>query len=426
MPSPKSTSRSIVVVAIGNLAAPVAAFASAPILAHALGVDGRGEVAAGTSILLLAVAVGTLGITDAATYFAAARIASPATLLRRGTMYLLASGLMLTGLSYVLAPSLAAHSDELTTVMRVAGFAITPTLMLGALRGVAQGTQRWRLVNLEKYLTAVFRVAPLLALLSLGSLTPLTAVVSLAIAPVIGGLSYLGLLSRQRGRAHENEEPPPLVRYGLRVWVGSLSGIVLSRIDQTLMTPMAGVFELGLYAAAVNLADILLIGQSAISQVLFSADARDHKDARLYLGARLSVMGCVLLALVIGVPAAIWIRILFGPAFEPAVAALWLLLLAHTVGAPGSVAGVATSARGRPGLRSGAILAAALVNVALLVILVPSLGAMGAAIATLSGSTVGTTLNLYFARRYFAMSLIELCLPRPSDLRMLIALIARR
>ncbi|MFC7788629.1 oligosaccharide flippase family protein [Microbacterium sp. MAHUQ-60] len=413
-------------VAIGNLAAPAAAFVSAPILAHALGVDGRGEVAAGTAMLLLGTAIGTLGISDAATYFVASRTASPGAVLKRGTWYLAGSGLLLTVLSGILAPVLAAHDPELTNVIRIAGLAITPTLMLGALRGVAQGMQQWALVNAEKYLTAVFRVVPLLVLLVLDALTPLTAVVVLAGAPIIGGLAYFRLLMPPRLRGFPLEERPPLIRYGLHVWIGSLSGIVLSRVDQTLMTPLAGVYELGLYAVAVNLADLLLIGQSALGQVLFSVDAGERKNERLYLGARLSVAVSAVLALGLGIPAVFWVRMLFGPEFEPAVLAVWILLLAHVIGAAGSVAGVATSARGRPALRSTAIAVAALVNLALLVALVPTLGAIGAAVATLCGSGVGTVLNLYFARRSFGMSVTAFCFPRPSDVGSLLRILRRR
>lgn len=416
MPTPKSTSRSVIAVAIGNLAAPAAAFATAPILAHALGVEGRGEVAAGTAMLLLATAVGTLGLSDASTYFVASRLARPGAVLGRGTLYLAASGIVLTVVSYFLAPSLAAHDPALTNIIRVAGLAITPTLMLGVLRGVAQGGQRWTLVNLEKYVTAVFRVVPLLGLLMMDALTPFSAVLTLAGAPIVGGFAYFGLIGRRHATPEVSDERPPLFRYGLHVWVGSLSGIVLSRLDQILMTPLSGVYELGLYAAAVNLADLLLIGQSAIGQVLFSVDARERNDERMYLGSRLSVLASLLLAVVVGVPAVLWVRLLFGADFEPAVNAVVLLLLAHLVGAAGSIAGTATSARGRPGLRSIAIMAAAVVNVALLVWMVPALGATGAAIATLCGSAVGTVLNIYFARRYFGMKPLAFCVPLLGDI----------
>ena len=376
-------------------------------------------------MLLLGTAIGTLGISDAATYFVAARVARVGDMLKRGALVLALSGVVLTVLSFFIAPVLSGHDEQLAGVIRVAGLAITPTLMLGAVRGVAQGTQRWALVNGEKYITAVFRVVPLLVLLFLGLLTPMTAVITLAAAPIVGGLAYIGMFARRATPPIKTGAPPSLVRYGLHVWVGSLSGIVLSRVDQTLMTPLAGVYELGLYAVAVNLADLLLIGQSAIGQVLFAVDAGQRNDERLYLGARLSVAVCAVLALGLGVPVGLWVNVLFGTEFAPAIPAVWTLLLAHVIGAAGSVAGVATSARGRPGLRSAAIAIAALLNLVLLFALVPTFGAVGAAIATLSGSVVGTVLNLYFARSAFGMKPSSFLIPRFSDARALLNILRR-
>ncbi|MCK9919824.1 MULTISPECIES: oligosaccharide flippase family protein [Microbacterium] len=420
-------SRSIFTVAVGNLALPLAAFATAPIIAHSLGVSGRGEVAAGTSLLLLLSAVGTLGLTDAATYFIASRLARPGVVVLRVSFYLLATGVLLTVVNYLAAPWVAGGDTELTVVIRLAGFAIAPTLVIGAFRGAAQASHRWGVINAEKYVTATFRIVPLIVLLWMGLLTPITAVMTLAWTPVLGGLAYLALLRsgdanfvpRRRGR-------PRLLRYGLGVWIGSLSGILLSRLDQAVMTPLAGVYELGLYAVAVNLTDLVLITQSALGQVLFAADARERNDERMYLGSRLSVMVTLVSSITIAAPIYLWISLLFGSAFLPAIPAVLLLLLANIAGAPGSVAGTATSARGYPIFRSTSILVAAIVNVILVFLLTPTLGAMGAAAATLAGNVVASGMNVYFAHVRFGMSVRKLCLPRLSDLQALLTAIKNR
>ncbi len=53
---------------VGNFFPPLAMLISAPILAQALGVDGRGEVAAATAPLILVITAATFGIPDAVTY----------------------------------------------------------------------------------------------------------------------------------------------------------------------------------------------------------------------------------------------------------------------------------------------------------------------------------------------------------------------
>ncbi len=192
------------------------------------------------------------------------------------------------------------------------------------------------------------------------------------------------------------------------------------------MTPLAGVYELGLYAVAVNLTDLVLITQSALGQVLFAADARERNDERMYLGSRLSVMVTLVSSITIAAPIYLWISLLFGSAFLPAIPAVLLLLLANIAGAPGSVAGTATSARGYPIFRSTSILVAAIVNVILVFLLTPTLGAMGAAAATLAGNVVASGMNVYFAHVRFGMSVRKLCLPRLSDLQALLTAIKNR
>lgn len=413
----RSTFSSIVSVTIGNLAAPLAAFASGPILAHGLGVSGRGEVAAGSALLLLFTSIGALGVPDAATYFVAARILSPKDVLRRGTVVLLLSGALLTVAGYFLAPVVASDDPQLTWVIRVAGFAILPTLLVGTLRGIAQGAHRWTLVNLEKYVTAFFRVVPLLALLVAGLLTPFSAVLVLAAAPVVAGFSYLGLIRGSTAAVGRPDKSARLLSYGARVWIGALSGTILVRLDQTILAPLAGVHELGLYAVAVNLSDLLLVAHSAISLVLFASDAQESRDERMYLGSRLSILVNVMLGIAIGAPVVLWLSLLFGNGFIPAAPAVLILLLGNIVGTPGSLAGTAMSARGHPGYRSASIVIAAVVNATLVVVLSPPLGAVGAALAMLTGSLIGSGMNLYFGRRYFGLSVIQFCVPRWGDVR---------
>jgi O-antigen/teichoic acid export membrane protein len=81
-----------------------------------------------------------------------------------------------------------------------------------------------------------------------------------------------------------------------------------------------------------------------------------------------------------------------------------VLLTAVVLGTPGSIGGSGLSARGRPGLRSMSLLVACLVNVGMLIVLAPLLGAMGAALATLAGNLISSNLNLLFLYRKFGIN----------------------
>jgi O-antigen/teichoic acid export membrane protein len=108
--------------------------------------------------------------------------------------------------------------------------------------------------------------------------------------------------------------------------------------------------------------------------------------------------------------------LLFGADFSPAVPAAFILLAAVVLVIPGSIAGAGLSARGRPGMRSLSLLAACVLNVGALFLLVPSLGAVGAALATLIGNIVASQLNIVCINRVSGIPLRSFYGFRRSDL----------
>jgi len=84
--------RSMIGVALGNVALPLAAFASAPLLAYGLGVSGRGELAGATSLLLLFTVLGTIGLPEAVAYFVATNAGRGGGVTRHAAWMLVMSG----------------------------------------------------------------------------------------------------------------------------------------------------------------------------------------------------------------------------------------------------------------------------------------------------------------------------------------------
>lgn len=392
------------IIAVGNAVGPIAALITMPILTYTLGVDGRGQIAAASAPLLLATAAATFGIPEAVTYLVARSRSSLRDAVRRGAGLIVLAGAGGTIACAALAGVLARGDHSLIQLIVIAALALVPTLLVLVLRASAAGLQRWRLIALEQTLTCVLRLVAVAALALLGHLTPLTATVVLAATPVLGGLAYLPL----RGQPAQTPGTDPvvekvrvgaLVGYGSRIWVGSLSGVLLSRLDQAIMTPLAGVYQLGLYAAAVSVTDTALILNSAVRDVTFTTHVADRDDERLCASARISATLSLIFCGLIGAAAPLGLPLLFGPGFEPAVpVALWLLAAIALV-TPGSIAGAALSARGRPELRSLSLLLACIVNVIALVLLLPHYGAIGAAFATFVGNVIASQLNIVCVSR---------------------------
>lgn len=438
--------RNMTLTALGNAVAPIAALASTPILSYALGVTGRGELAAATAPLLLGVTASTFGLPEAIMNLIARRPAALAAAMRRGALLITLAGLVGTVVVIGCAGLLSGGSASVRNLVVLASLALVPSLLVLVLRAGAAGLHQWRLVALEQVVVAVGRLGGVAALAVAGALTPLTATVVMALAPVVAGLVYLPLIRRRRelvAALLERSPAPPhdgdaghpgesgasgpavaapygfLVGFGTRVWLGSLSGVLLSRLDQVMITPLSNAYELGLYVAAVNISDVALVLNSAMRDVTTTADAADRDDDRLCASARISFLlslglgGMLALLLPFGIP------LLFGPDFAPAVTPGWILIAAVVLLTPGSIAGAGLTARGRPELRTLSLILACVVNVALLFVLVPTGGAVGAALATFAGNVVCGVANLLFLARTSRIPLRRFLGVRRSDLQII-------
>lgn len=400
---PGDISRNVSLTTVGNLAFPIVAFATAPILAWVLGVGGRGELAAATAPLMLLVSVAAFGIPESLSYHTASRLLPPRVSLLRAIPLLWGTGAVAVLLTWIFAPALADQEDDLAFMIIVAACALPFSLSVAALRGVAGGMHQWKRVNLEKYLTASFRLLGIAVPALLDSLTLMVAVVVMAYSPLVGGFAYLGL--RFRGLLGKSKPRPTaqLLRYSAHVWIGAMSGVLLMRMDQLLMLPLAGAVQLGLYAVAVNVAELLLVLNNAVRDVLFSADAAQRNDDRIHRAARFNLIVTTAVATPIALTAPWWFPIIFGESFRTALPVVEILIVATVLGIPGSVAGSALSARGRPGLRSRSLIVASLVNLAGILVLVPQFGAVGAACATLVGNLVSSNLNILWLSKHLGV-----------------------
>jgi len=411
---------------LGNVVGPLAGLASAPILAHGLGVAGRGEVAAATAPFLLVATLATLGIPEAVTYFVARNPTAFHAIRRRAGLILTLAGVAATGVGVLTAPLLAGDQADMVSLISLASLALLPTILVSMLRGLAAGLGLWTTVAVERALGPVVRLVAVAALAASGNLSVLTATVSIVSAPILGGLVYLVRRSALRdGSPGALPSHSDLLSYGGRVWLGSIAGVLLMRVDQVLMVPLSTTYELGLYVVAVTISELPLVINTAIREVMFASDARSSDDRRLTAAARISLLVCALAAVGIGGTSVWWLPVLFGEEFIGALPSLIILLVAVVAGVPGSIAGSGLSARGLPHLRSYSLLAAFTINLVTVILAVPHLGAVGAAIGTLVGNVVSSNINVLQMKSRFGVPFWAFYAVGVRDLKEMLAL-ARR
>ena len=416
-----SVGRNIVATAIANFAVPAVGLATAPLLAHALGVTGRGELAAIMAPYTFVIAIATVGVPEAITHHVAGRPGAGRSIVKAGTWQTLAVSAVATVFTIALIGAVVVEDSTVRTLMLFSCLGIVPMSFVYLGRATAAGLHRWDLVNLDKYVSSGLRLSMLALFAWLGVLSVGVAATVMVVTPIIGGLMYLRAVNTVRSATEVmSEAPRDILSFSSRVWAGSLSGIVLGRLDQILMIPLAGAFQLGLYAAAVSVSEAVLVINSAVRDVLFSAESSSVSRARLFRWSRVSFIMSLLLSVPLVLSMPTWFPFLFGTEFGEATGVAILLTIAVVGGVPGSIAGAGLGAWGSPGLRSWGMVAAAAINVVLVVVLAPPFGAMGAAVATLIGNFVAANMNIYFLRSRFSCKFSDFYLPRRSDLAYLI------
>ena len=402
-PALPNSPRRFLSTSAGYLAIPLAAAITAPILAQNLGVAERGELSAVTAPFLLFSVLATGGLPEATTHFVAGRRLTIGNVLRAEALAVTVLSLLAGGATLLLAPILAAKNADVEALLALSVAFLPPALLATLFRGLAGALGRWRLVNLERCLTAALRLGSIVVLALLGHLSVTTAAVSIFGSQAVALLVYLSLRG-STGTATRQVPFREVSAYAGRQWVGGVSGILLVRLDQVLIAPLAGVFQLGLYAVAVNVGDLLLVVNSAVRDISFAEQSRKADDLGLARSARMSFAISVLMGLILAATLPLWLAALFGAEFNSALAPAEVILLAAVLGVPGSIAGAGLAAHGQPGLRSISLVVAAAANIGAMLLLIPSFGAMGAAIATLLGNMLASNLNIWFLLRARARS----------------------
>lgn len=178
-----------------------------------------------------------------------------------------------------------------------------------------------------------------------------------------------------------------------KIILGSLSGMsqvaFYDNADKVVTIPLTIIQSLG---------TVLL---PRMSNVLAGGDAGEEK-AQAYLSESFWLSMLISIGLVFGILGAseVFVPVFFGDGFEACVTLMPTLSLIIPACALSSVVGnqfLIPSERDSLYLRS--VLAGAVVNIALCLILIPSLSAMGAALATVAAEIVVAGVQMWYARR---------------------------
>ena len=391
------------------------------VIARELGPTGRGEVVFLSAIAYLTAQVAALGVHQAAANLAVSRPNARPALATNAVVFSLVLGGVAACLVYLLmlvAPVVAGGTE---VSLRVLALGAIPILILEAnLAMLVRADYAFRVANIALIVVPLTIVCVNIGFALAGTLT-----VGTAFTVWIGGqvLAVLLLGSYIQRRLSGFGRPDvPLGRgclsFGLKAHAGRVMLVGNYKLDQWIVGAIAGQKELGLYSIAVTWFETLFYLPTALVAVQRPDLVRTSPRGaalRAALGFRAALLVTAGLGIVVFVAAPVLCVTFFGEEFRGSIDDLRMLV----PGVLGLLAlkllGNALIAQGKPLLETAAIGVAFVATLVLDLLLVPSYGGLGAAIASTVGYTVGGAAMVLLFVRAFGSRISEL-VPRLREI----------
>ena len=394
-------------------------FATGIITARLLGAEGRGVYVAITLWPPLLGMLATAGLNSAVVFRmrrnpgARDAVAGAASL-----SALMSSSVMITAGAIALPFFLSGYSTSVIVFAQLCLAAVLVNSTQIVIKQAFAGTGQYWFCNLAHLLPQLYHLLALAGLALLATLTAQGAALALFVSGAVAVLSVLPKFLRTMWpsgfhwrRAEVRAELREIRSYSLRAAPAGLVSALILYSDRLVLIPLLSARELGVYAVAFSFSRIVQFVQPALQSIFLShlagqgeaGSLRVHDTACRFLIAALSA-GCVVLWM-----AGEWLLgFAYGAEFTAAVGIFRLLVIEASLGVLAQVTVQLYFARDRPGLVSGIQAGTLAVSLALLLVLVPQYGGLGAAIALLGAGAV-RWISLLAGMRLA----LKLPLPRP-------------
>jgi len=253
--------------------------------------------------------------------------------------------------------------------------------------------------------------------LSWGPEGALLANIVAAVVTLAGTLVVLHAKHRLRWCRPSLAKLKAMLSYGARFYVGKISNLVNFQVGTIILALFATREEVGLFAVAAALTGRTMMIPDTLSGILIPRVAGNQAGVRRVVAicARLSLVICGGLLLILSVFARPLIALLFSPAFLPAVPLIWILAAGFLLRAPSKVLISYLVGSDHPGAVSAAMAAAIAVNVALVWALLPILHLPAAAIGLAGSYVVSAGIIAWCYCHFGQVSLSDLLHFRRSD-----------
>lgn len=402
------SARAILLTAGVGFAAALLSAIGAIVAARILGPSGRGELAAAIVWAGILTVLATLGLPQALTYHVARAPEEVGRIFSTTLVLVVAQSLAVIAVGYLASALFLAHAEGTTREsVRIYLLSVPFSLLTTYVMTMVQGLKRFSLFNLFRLTSAggyalVFGLAAIVGLRQAQPVIWLLLGAQVLVAFINLGIFYFRV--RPKG-GFSSDKAKALFSYGIKSYWGGLSWMANARLDQLLMSSMIGLSELGQYAVAVSYGTATFPLSASFAMVLFprvAGDASGQGAEKIMKALRynLAISGGMALALGILCP---WLLpLLFGKAYQGAIGPALILLAAAVFLGCNYVLSDGVRGLGAPLVASYAEMLAAGITIAGLLLLLPVLGIVGAALVSLAAYAIVTFMLLIKLRRMSA------------------------
>jgi O-antigen/teichoic acid export membrane protein len=302
----------------------------------------------------------------------------------------------------------------------IAGISIPFYLMLYYFSTILQGCMDIKGYNIANQFSSFSNLFFILIFVSVWKLTSLGAIIAALSGVIFGGLfSLFSVLKKSSGVSFDTKLTAILLTNGIQIHIGAIATFLFSQANIFILNYYAPPSEVGFYSVALNLANILLFFSISLEIGLYpkTAHASIEEAVKLVtIATRQIFLITAITALFLALCSKYIILVYGGTAFLPAMQPLLLLL-------PGVVLIVVPKILSTLWVRKGWFLpltfiasGTALASLVFNMILIPTYGANGAAIATTLTYAFACLIALFLFWKYVSKDIFSLFVPQREDL----------
>jgi O-antigen/teichoic acid export membrane protein len=362
--------------------------ATGVLLARWLGPHHRGELAAVILWPSILAAVGSLGVPDATTFYAARAMKPIGAIVGTALVLGVAQSIVLGGIGFAVLPAVIGHyGSHVVHLTELFLLFIPLNILTLVLAGGLSGAQRFGSFQLVRIASVAGNVIGLSTLAIMGKLTVESGTIVCLFANLATALIAVGLHLRVNGSrvSFDLTLLRLLLSFGIRSHLGNVSSLLNQRLDQLLVSVFLAPVRLGIYVVAITLCSATSLVGASVGLIAFPRIAGSDRAEQIKIATRL-VAVTVAVSVIVTLPMLVFteplLKFFFGHPFVSAANVARVLLVAAVILSTNRVLGAALAGLGRPLDQGIGELLAVAGTAASLALLLPRLGLLGAAIAS--------------------------------------------